>query len=197
MAEILFQGHGSFRLISKDGIVVYIDPYAGEGYDKEADLILVTHQHSDHNQVQLVSQKKDCIVIDNSNALQNEQYQTFQIKGINIRAVAAYNQNHKKEDCVGYIVTVDENKIYFLGDTSYIEEMQELKKESLDVAFYPMDGIYNMNPAQASECADKIGAKISVPVHMLPGKLFDEKRAKMFHAKTAYILPAGEVLYLA
>lgn len=192
MPEILFQGHSSLRMISNAGTVIYIDPFAGEGYDKEADLVLITHQHSDHNQIQLVPQKPDCVIIDNFKAIQNSEYQTFHIKGITIQAVPAYNQNHKKEDCVGYIVTADEKKIYFLGDTSYIEEMKKLKDEHLDVAFYPIDGVYNMNPTQATSCADQINAKTSIPIHMMPGKLFDENRAKMFQAKTAYILPAGK-----
>ena len=42
MAKLLYQGHGSMRLISEGGTVVYIDPFAGEGYDRPADLILVT-----------------------------------------------------------------------------------------------------------------------------------------------------------
>ena len=37
MAEILYQGHGSFRLTTSEGSVIYIDPYAGEGYDRPAD----------------------------------------------------------------------------------------------------------------------------------------------------------------
>ena len=45
MAEILFQGHGSFRVTAGDGTVIYIDPYAGEGYDIPADMILVSHEH--------------------------------------------------------------------------------------------------------------------------------------------------------
>ena len=57
MAEILFQGHGSFRVTAGDGTVIYIDPYAGEGYDIPADMILVSHEHSDHNQVDLVTRK--------------------------------------------------------------------------------------------------------------------------------------------
>ena len=31
MAKLLYQGHGSMRLISEGGTVVYIDPFAGEG----------------------------------------------------------------------------------------------------------------------------------------------------------------------
>lgn len=49
MATLLYQGHGSLRLTTDSGKVIYIDPFAGEGYDEPADLILVTHQNHDHN----------------------------------------------------------------------------------------------------------------------------------------------------
>ena len=29
----LYQGHGSLRIVTADEKVIYIDPYAGEGYD--------------------------------------------------------------------------------------------------------------------------------------------------------------------
>ncbi len=32
MAELLYQGHGSYRIVSNEGVVIYVDPYAGEGY---------------------------------------------------------------------------------------------------------------------------------------------------------------------
>ena len=40
---LLYQGHGSLRIVTCEGKVIYIDPYAGEGYDLSADLILITH----------------------------------------------------------------------------------------------------------------------------------------------------------
>ena len=59
MPKLLYQGHGSFRLTADDGRVIYVDPYKGKGYDLPADIILVTHNHRDHNQIgrcaQLVS----------------------------------------------------------------------------------------------------------------------------------------------
>jgi len=48
MATMYYQGHGSYRFTLGDGRVVYVDPFAGDGYDVPADLILVTHGHGDH-----------------------------------------------------------------------------------------------------------------------------------------------------
>lgn len=48
MINLLYQGHASFRL-RYDNNVIYIDPFAGEGYDLPADLVLITHEHRDHN----------------------------------------------------------------------------------------------------------------------------------------------------
>ena len=30
MAKLFYQGHGSYRITSNDGRVIYIDPYAGD-----------------------------------------------------------------------------------------------------------------------------------------------------------------------
>ncbi len=53
MSKLLFQGHGSYRIITNEGIVIYVDPFIGDGYNVPADIILVTHEHNDHNHVEL------------------------------------------------------------------------------------------------------------------------------------------------
>ena len=63
MAKMLYQGHGSYRFTLDDGAVVYVDPFAGTGYDVPADLILVTHEHFDHNQVEKMPHARDCLVV--------------------------------------------------------------------------------------------------------------------------------------
>jgi len=118
MAKIMFQGHGSLRLISDSGIVVYIDPYAGIGYDVPADIILVTHQHMDHNCIEKPAKKPDSLIIQNFDAQKKGSYKSFTVKGITIEAVPAYNKNHPVKKCVGYLVSVDGKLIYFAGDTS-------------------------------------------------------------------------------
>ena len=49
--------------MSNEGVVIYVDPYAGEGYDMPADFVIVTHEHSDHNQVDLVTLKDDGVIL--------------------------------------------------------------------------------------------------------------------------------------
>lgn len=196
MAKFLYQGHASCRIVAKGGTVVYIDPYAGEGYGLPADLILVTHEHSDHNNLALVPQKRGARVIRACDAQRGGGYGTFEVGGVGIEAVEAYNKNHKKGECVGYILTVDGVTLYHAGDTSRTDRMKELKERSLDWALLPIDGVYNMDAFEASRCAGLIGAGHTVPIHMAPGRLFDQKAAEAFHAPGRVILKPGETVEL-
>ena len=197
MAKLLYQGHGSFRLISNDGIVIYIDPYIGDGYDVPADIILVTHQHQDHNKLDLITQKPDCTVITNFEALEGGKHNIFDIEDIYIEAVeAGYNQGHTPQDSVGYIINIDGKKLYFCGDTSKTPQMSTFASRQLDYAFLCADGIYNMDLAEAAECAALIAAKNNVPVHLKPGELFDREMAEKFTGPNRLIIEAGKEVEL-
>ncbi len=196
MATLLFQGHGSLRLTTDSGRVIYIDPYAGKGYDVPADLILVTHQHHDHNCINLPARNPGCVVWQNSDALRDGQYQTLRLDFAFVEAVEAYNHHHKKSECVGYIVTVDGVSLYFAGDTGKTEQMADMAARGLDYAVLPMDLTYTMDVPETIECAKLIAAKHTIPVHMSPGKLFDPERAKRFTAPGALIVAPGEEVKL-
>jgi len=195
-AKLYYQGHGSLRLTASDGRVIYLDPYAGDGYDKPADIILVTHQHDDHNQIKLITQKPGCRIITNAEALEDGKHNTFTVGDITIEAVEAGNKNHDPRQCVGFIVTVDGIKIYFSGDTSKTKTMESLAAKKLDYALFPCDGFYNMDLDEAAECAKLIGARVNIPIHMKPGELFDRERAEGFKGPNRLIVAAGEEVSL-
>ena len=195
MAELLYQGHGSFRICTSEGAVIYVDPFAGEGYDKEADLVLVTHEHYDHNQVDLVHLKPGGRICRAADCLKDGKYRSWTECGVKIRSVAACNQNHPKDQCVGFLMEVDGRLLYLAGDTSETEEMTtELSKEPIDYAFLPMDGIYNMGREEAQRCAKIIHAAHTGPVHLKPGALFDEETAQAFQAEGKVIMRPGDTL---
>jgi len=197
MAKLLYQGHGSYRITSDNGKVIYVDPFAGEGYNVPADIVLVTHQHRDHNRVNLVVRTPECRVITNKEALdESGRHNSFLIDDISVEAVEAKNFMHSSKKCVGYIITVDGIKIYALGDTSKTEQMKTFSARSLDYALFPCDGLANMRMKEAMQCAEIIGAKHNIPIHLKLGKIFDKKRAEKFKAPNRLIVEPGQEVML-
>ena len=197
MSEMLYQGHGSFRLTTNEGKTIYVDPCVGEGYDVLADFILVTHEHHDHNEVTRIAHRAPgCRVLRAADMLQNGVYRTEEAAGVTVQAVQAYNRNHAKEECVGFVLSFDGLTFYASGDTSRTEEMEELAKKHLDYAVYPCDGVYNMDVNEASQCARLVGARHSIPVHMKPGALYDEETAQQFDGPGRLLVKPGETITL-
>jgi L-ascorbate metabolism protein UlaG (beta-lactamase superfamily) len=196
MPKLLYQGHGSFRLTADDGRVVYVDPYAGDGYDAPADIILVTHQHGDHNQVKLCARKPDCRVFTNEEALAGGTHNHFDVGGILVQAVEAKNRNHSPAKCVGYIITIDGVTLYAAGDTSRTRQMETFAELRLDYALLPGDGLFNMGLKEAAECARLIGAKRNIPIHLKPGALFSRKKADKWTAPDKLIVEPGQEIAL-
>lgn len=195
--RILYQGHASLRLTTDANTVVYLDPCAGEGYDVPADLILVTHRHEDHNQIQLPARKSSCTVIQSEDAVTGGKCRSFRVGEVLIEAVPAYNRNHRRDESVGFVVTADGVTCYFSGDTSKITEMKDLAAREIDYAFFCADGVYNMDIKEAAECAAIVGARHSTPVHTMPfrggkGDLFSEENAARFSVPGRLILRPGD-----
>ena len=197
--RLLYQGHGSLRIVTSEGKVIYVDPYAGEGYDLPADLILVSHAHPDHTAVNLIGNRnKGCQVIYYKDALVNGEYKTYDLGYATVEAVqAGNNPNHNIKECVGWLITLsDDVSIYATGDTSTTDQMAELADRDIHYAFFVCDGRYNMDMDEAIACAKLVNARHSIPYHMAPGALFDRNRAELFEVPNRLIVPAGEEIVL-
>ena len=196
MPKLFYQGHGSFRLAADDGRVIYIDPYAGSGYDIPADIILVSHQHGDHNQVDLCAKNAGCKIITNVEALEGGKHRDFYIDGIQIQVVQAYNKNHNPNECVGFIITIDDIKIYSSGDTSKTKQMERFADLDLDYAIFCGDGVYNMDIQEAAECARIVKAKNNIIIHLKPQALFDLEKAEAWGAPNKIIIQPNQEIEL-
>ena len=184
--EIFFIGHGTLMFQFNDQ-VIHIDPVMREadyGNLPDADLILVTHQHGDHLDMNAIRHllKSGTRVVMTETCL--EQLEDFQAKvmkngdvatleGIEIHAIPAYNMVHKrpngqafhpKGEGNGYILKFGDIHVLIGGDTENIPEYKELEVP-VDVAFLPMNLPYTMTPAMVADAARVLHPHILYPYH--------------------------------
>ncbi|MDP3176576.1 MAG: MBL fold metallo-hydrolase [Spirochaetaceae bacterium] len=169
---VTYMGRATTRIVGSDGTTIYIDPYASGDYTLPADLILVTHGHSDHNAVKKCALKAGGKIAGpagsvGSNpafeAIAEGQRKTY--GSVVVEALPAYNSNHGRSSSLGFLIEIDGKKIYHAGDTSYIPEMEALAPRGIDIALLPCDGVFNMGPEEASKCAEAIKPARLIPIH--------------------------------
>ncbi len=159
--------------------------------------MLITHEHHDHNDLSKVTLKPDAVVIRSADALAGGQYHTFDnVAGIRVQTVPAGNRNHDPKECVGYILTLDGVTLYHAGDTSTMPHMSVLAPRKLDWVLLPVDGIYNMDPAEASTCARRIGGKHTVPIHTDPSYQYNRTQADRLSCPGKVLLEHGQSVEL-
>jgi len=179
---ITFIKHASL-MIEYSNQFIYIDPI-GEFCNFEtmpkADFILVTHDHYDHfdskaiqtirkPSTKIVANKLVVDALNEGIALANNEDVSLS-QDIHVLAVAAYNTTegrdkfHPKIINNGYVLTIDETRIYISGDTEHIDEMKNLK-DKIDIAFLSVNQPYTMTIEQATQAAKDIKPKILYPYH--------------------------------
>lgn len=165
--SLTYYGHSFVKIKTAQGIVIYVDPYNVNAFADSADAVLITHEHTDHNEIGRVIQKSGCQIILAANALSGNSYSTFTIGSVTIQGFPAYNNYHAKSSCVGFVLSFNGIKIYHAGDTGSITEMADLTAQHITYALIPMDGVYTMTPEVATTVASTIQAVHDIPIHTL------------------------------
>jgi L-ascorbate metabolism protein UlaG (beta-lactamase superfamily) len=178
--KIIFIGHGTL-LLDWNGWIIHVDPFGQQADYRslpKADLILISHEHSDHLDVKAVGQitKNGTVVVANvasagrlkgAQALANGK--RTKVHGLAIEAVPAYNttsghtQFHPKGRDNGYVLDFPGLRLYIAGDTENIPEMSALS--NIAVAFLPMNQPYTMTPEQAAAAARSFRPRVLYPYH--------------------------------
>lgn len=196
-------GHDSFRL--DQPIVIYLDPWRLPPDSPTADLILISHEHNDHcspEDVALV-RGQDTVVITNPSAAPNIELpirimragDSTEVEGVKVEALPAYNLDKpfhpKQAGHLGFVLTVNGERLYFAGDTDVIPEMGGLE---IDVALMPVSGTYVMTAEEAAHALEGIQTRVAIPMHYgagVVGTVEDAARFKELSPVPVRILSTG------
>ncbi len=189
--KITINCHSSIKI--SDDKVIYFDPYKIENKTNDADIIFITHDHYDHLDISSIKNiiKDDTTIVipntlsleylNNYNCIRVIPNKTYNILNYEVQTIPSYNINkpfHPKENgWVGYIITVNNEKIYIAGDTDITEENKKVK---CDIALVPIGGKFTMTYEEASELVNIIKPKIAIPTHygLIVGSVNDGKKFK-------------------
>ena len=178
------------------GKIIYVDPLDIRQESHDADYIFITHDHYDHFSLEdinkvlkqetqfVVPLKMDIRVRKNTPVGRNLAVaagQSYKTEDFTFETVPAYNlikPFHKKSaGWVGYILNIDDTRIYIAGDTDATREAKNVK---CDIAMVPIGGTYTMNHKEAAALINKIKPKYVIPTHYgsLVGDKLDGERFK-------------------
>ena len=163
--KIKYFGHSCFYLESETGVSILTDPFTKVGYELpsgiQADVVLTSHGHFDHNFVQAVS--TDCVI---SEAGKMDCF------GIKIEGIDSFHdplQGRLRGKNVIFKFILDGITICHLGDLGEPCNAELLAKiGKIDVLLLPVGGTYTIDAAQAYEYAQNIAPKMVIPMHFKP-----------------------------
>ena len=169
--------HASF-VMQWNGLWIYNDPVGGSyaGIPK-ADLILISHSHSDHfNATTLAGVWKTNSIFIAPQAVYNSMATAFKnvtivltngsatnVLGVNIEAVPAYNSNHPQGTGNGYVLMLGGKRIYISGDTGNQPEIRALT--DIDIAFLCINIPYTMTVVEATNFVSVMHPTVVYPYH--------------------------------
>lgn len=162
--EIFPLGHSSFRLRGKQATLV-TDPFGESGltvkFPKhiEADIVTISHDHADHNAVQLVGGSP--FVVRGPGE--------YEIKGVSVIGVPSY---HDAESGAArgrntmYRIEMDGVKIAHLGDLGHVLTSSQVEQiGGIDVLMIPIGGTYTIDAEKAAQVISDIEPRIIIPMH--------------------------------
>jgi L-ascorbate metabolism protein UlaG (beta-lactamase superfamily) len=184
---ITWFGRSCFRIEAKEGSIL-VDPFSKEIGLKppriKDEIILVTHQHKDHNNIE--DANPEAFIIQNPGEYEN--------RGVAVRGIQSFHDNKQGTERglnTVYTIKAEDMVICHLGDLGHtltdpqIEDIGEV-----DILMIPVGGGgYTLDAKEAVEVISQIEPKIVIPMHYKDGSLNDKLEAPEKFVKELGLTP--------
>lgn len=161
--NINWYGQSCFRIESK-GTSLLIDPFSKEiglrAPRLNDNLILITHQHYDHNNTEGMS--AETFLINGPGE--------YEKAGVQVEGIISFHddkQGVERGFNTIYVIKMEDMKICHLGDLGQHELSGEQVDAigEIDILFVPVGGKYTLDGTQAARVAKQVEPKIIIPMH--------------------------------
>jgi len=161
--KIKWLGHASFLITSDTGTRIITDPYTTNDrilYDdinESADIVTVSHEHGDHNNVAAVQGNPEVV------------RSTTEAKGIKLRGISAYHDEaggSQRGSNTIFCFDVDGVKVCHMGDLGHpLSNEQIAELGEVDVLLIPVGGFFTIDAKTASQLCDQLKPRVVIPMH--------------------------------
>ncbi len=163
--KIKWLGHSSFMITSDTGLKIITDPYVTGGslsYGKikeQADIVTVSHEHGDHNNVAAVQGNPKVV----------KGAGIAPIKGIEFKGIPTYHDDaggKLRGNNTIFCFEVDGVRICHLGDLGHQLSAQQIDELGrIDILLIPVGGFFTIDAKVASQVCSKLIPKVIIPMH--------------------------------
>ena len=161
--KIKWLGHASFVITSEAGTRIITDPYAtkedlryGE-ISESADIVTVSHEHTDHNNVAAVGGKPEVV------------RGSAKVKGIEFRGIPSYHDEaggSKRGKNTIICFEVDGIRVCHLGDLGHqLSDKQASELGRIDILLIPVGGYYTIDAKVATQVCNQLKPRVIIPMH--------------------------------
>ena len=163
--KIKWLGHACFLITSEAGTSIITDPYAtkedltyGE-ITESADIVTVSHEHADHNNVAAVQGKPEVI----------RGIGTFKVNRIEFKGVPSYHDRaggSQRGSNTIFCIEVDGIRVCHLGDLGHqLSGEQVAELGSIEILLIPVGGYFTIDAKMATQVCDQLKPKVIIPMH--------------------------------
>lgn len=169
MLQIRWHGHSCFEI--KNDITLITDPHDGKSIgipapNVEGDIILVSHDHYDHNSIKTVEKLGSKIVRDE----RKRNISNIEIKGM--KSFHDENLGENRGENIIFTFIIDGIKFCHLGDLGHIFDDEISNKiGKIDILFIPIGGNFTIDHNNAWSIINLLKPNIIIPMHYKIGGL--------------------------